>query len=385
MPVVGWLLRTVEALPIYRKIDAGEDVSKNKETFTLSRELLKSGGAIAIFPEGISHNETKLQPLKTGAARIAIGAVSVGKNPASLNLKIVPVGLFYTSKTMFRSEALLYFGEPFQVFPVELEDDEPPRKEAKDLTEKIEKALREVTLNAESGAELETATQAEELFSSVYEGINFERSLADRFAFLKTYINDKLDARYAPKKRAEKLEKRISNYERKLRELEIEPENLSLTQHSFWYVFRHFLLRVWVLLVFLPVSIFGIILHFPAYQLGKFIANRNKKHGADDIISTVKIIAAMVFMPLTWTILAVILSFVWNWKIGLISIPVAIFSGYIAMRSLEEVEDLHGWFRAIKLFYLNREKFMQLLVERRALHEDIEREKGEKRKIEKAV
>lgn len=372
-PVIGWLLRTVEALPIYRKIDAGEDVSKNRETFTLARELLKGGGAIAIFPEGISHNETKLQPLKTGAARIAIGAVSVGKNPASLNLKIVPVGLFYTSKTMFRSEALLYFGEPFQVFPVELEDDEPPRKEAKELTSKIDSALREVTLNAESGTELETATQAEELFSSVYEGINFERSLADRFTFIKTYINEKIDARYAPKKRDDKLEKRILNYERKLRELDIEPENLSLTEHSFWYVFRHFLVRVWVLLVFAPISIFGIILHFPAYQLGKFIANRNKKHGADDIVSTVKILAAMVFMPLTWIILATVLYFYFGWIFALISIPVAIFSGYAAMRSLEEIEDLNGWFRAIKLFYLKRDKFMQLLVERRFLHEELEK------------
>ena len=379
MPVIGWLLRTVEALPLYRKVDAGEDVSKNKETFSMVRELLKKGGAMAIFPEGISHNETKLQPLKTGAARIALGTVSVGKNPASLNLQIVPVGLFYTSKTMFRSEALLHFGEPFQVLPVELEEDnEPPRQDAKELTAKIDAGLREVTLNAESNTELETATQAEELFSSVYEGINFERSLAERFAFLKSYVSDRLDERYAAKKKDEKLEKRISNYERKLRELEIEPENLSLVEHSFWYVFRHFLLRVWLLLIFLPISIFGVILHFPAYQLGKFIANRNQKHGEDDIVSTVKIIAAMVFMPLTWLILAVVLYFVWNWQIALLAIPFAIFSGYVAMRSLEEIEDLNGWFRAIRLFYLKRDKFMQLLVERRALHADLESENVEK-------
>jgi 1-acyl-sn-glycerol-3-phosphate acyltransferase len=31
MPVISFLLRTVEALPLYRKIDAGEDVSKNQK------------------------------------------------------------------------------------------------------------------------------------------------------------------------------------------------------------------------------------------------------------------------------------------------------------------------------------------------------------------
>lgn len=379
MPVVGWLLRTVEALPLYRKVDAGEDVSKNKETFSLVRELLKKGGAMAIFPEGISHNETKLQPLKTGAARIALGTVSVGKNPASLNLKIVPVGLFYTSKTTFRSEALLYFGEPFQVLPIELdEENEPPRTDAKELTAKIDSALREVTLNAESNAELENATKAEELFSSAYQGINLERSLAERFVFLKSYVSDRLDERYATKTKDEKLEKRISNYERKMRELEIEPENLSLTEHSFWYVFRHFFLRVWLLLIFSPIAIVGFILHFPAYQLGRIISGRYTNHGVDDIVSTVKIFSAMLFMPLTWMILAVVLYFVWNWEIALLSVPLAIFSGYVAMRLLEEIEDLRGWFRAVRLFYLKREKFMQLLVERRMLQEQIQSENVEK-------
>src|SRR5215213_7613637 len=80
MPVIGYLVRTVGALPLYRQQDSGADVSKNQETFTVARELLKKGGAIAIFPEGISHDKPQLQPLKTGAARIALAAVSSGKN-----------------------------------------------------------------------------------------------------------------------------------------------------------------------------------------------------------------------------------------------------------------------------------------------------------------
>ena len=79
--------------------------------------LFRKGGAIALFPEGVSHNSPKMMPLKTGAARIALGAISVGQTGKPLNLKIVPVGLFYTSKTTFRSEALLHFGEPFEVLP----------------------------------------------------------------------------------------------------------------------------------------------------------------------------------------------------------------------------------------------------------------------------
>src|SRR5262245_31530479 len=156
MPVISFLLRQVDALPLYRRIDKGEDVSKNQKTFELSRELLKRGGSIALFPEGVSHNSPKLLPMKTGAARIALGAASSGETP--IDVKIVPVGLFYTSKTTFRSEALLHFGEPFDVPHIELDPDgHPPKDAVKALTHRIETELREVTLNAESEAELHTA------------------------------------------------------------------------------------------------------------------------------------------------------------------------------------------------------------------------------------
>ena len=370
MPIIGWLVRTVGALPLYRKVDAGEDVSKNEKTFEVSEQLLRSGGAIALFPEGISHNSPKMMPLKTGAARIALGALSVKTDNAPLKLKIVPVGLFYTSKTTFRSEALLYFGEPFEVLPAELGGDgEPVRAAVKALTDRIEIALKEVTVNAESEADLKNATRAEDLFSSVYEGINFELTLADRFDFLRKYTSEN-----APAETDQKLKERIARYEEKLRELNIEPENLSLTEHSFWYVFRHFLLRVYFLALASPLSLIGALLHLPAYQACKILADYNTHHGVDDIVSTVKILASMVFMPLTWIILAVVLYFRWDWEIALVSIPLAFLCGYAAMRSWEEIEDLRSWFRAARIFYLKRKTFLKLLTERRALHEALKSE-----------
>lgn len=382
LPVISSLLKTVEALPLYRRIDAGEDVSKNNKTFEVCRELLRRGGAIALFPEGVSHNSPKLLPAKTGAARIALGTISVRQQPedkpeeeevARIKLKIVPVGLFYTSKTTFRSEALLSFGEPFPVLPVELDEDgQPPRVAVKELTEKIENALREVTINAESNAELENANKAEKLFSSVSEGINLEQSLAERFDFLKKYVSEPLTKRLGEDETSNKnLKKRILRYEEKLHELNIEPENLSLTEHSFWYVFRHFLVRTWLVLIFLPVTVIGIIIHFPAYQMCRVLAFYYTHHGVDDIVSTVKVFASMLFMPLTWIILALALYFVRDWRVALISIPLSIFSGYIAMRSLEEFEDMRGWFKAIWLFYLERKTFLQLVTERRALHNEL--------------
>ena len=368
IPLFGFLIRIVGALPLYRQQDAGADVSKNQETFSVSRELLKKGGAIAIFPEGVSHNSPKLLPLKTGAARIALGTISIGKNPASLDLKIVPVGLFYTNKTTFRSEALLHFGEPFRVSSVYLDTDgQPPRDAVKNLTAKIERALREVTLNAESESEIAVARIAEEVFTST---TRREENLAERLEFLQKFIAEPAT------ETDEKLEKRLAEYDKKLERLGIESEFLTLADFSKQFVLKQALIRSWYLILFAPLAIFGVILHFPAYQIGKFLAFLQTKKGDFDVVSTVKVFASMILMPLTWLGLAVVLYFYFGWLIGLLSIPFSFLCGYTALRTLEELAELRGWFKAISLFFLRREMFLRLLAERRNLFGKLN--KGEK-------
>jgi 1-acyl-sn-glycerol-3-phosphate acyltransferase len=164
MPVIGTLARAIEAIPVYRKQDEGSDTSRNRETFRLAGALLRRGGTLAICPEGVSHSDTKLRPLKTGAARIALGVA--GGEPR-VGLKIVPAGLYYTAKTSFRSSALLYFGEPIVVEPVELTPEgEPPRDAVQALSSRVERALREVTLNAEHEQALQLIARAERIFSA---------------------------------------------------------------------------------------------------------------------------------------------------------------------------------------------------------------------------
>ena len=162
--VIGYLVKALDSLPVYRRQDEGQDITKNEETFIAARKLLARGGTIGICPEGVSHDEPGLQPIKTGAARISLAAVSTGEVS---ELKIVPAGLYYTSKTRFRSDALLYFGNPIHVEPVDLEPDgTPPREAVRQLSSRIEKALREVILDAQHEEELQTTARAERIFSS---------------------------------------------------------------------------------------------------------------------------------------------------------------------------------------------------------------------------
>jgi 1-acyl-sn-glycerol-3-phosphate acyltransferase len=392
LPAIGWLLRTVEALPLYRRVDDGADVSQNIRTFEACRGLLRRGRCIALFPEGVSHNATKLLPIKTGAARIALGAISLkdegGRRKAEADdeqqelhpsafilhpsLKIVPVGLYYTSKTSFRSEALLRFGAPLEVCAVELDEGgEPPREAVLELSARIEEALRGVTLNVETEEELNVARKAERLFSSVYEGLNMRVPLAERLDFLRR-LSAQMFARLSASEGAE-LRGRILRHEEELRRIGIAPENLQLSRHSAWHVFRHFLLRVGVILLLLPLTIVGALVHLPAYLACTLLARLYPTHGVDEIAPTVKILAAMLLMPLTWLVLCA-LAFVWiDWRAALVALPLSILCGYVAMRSLEELYDMRGWFKAVLLIVRRRKLFLRLLIERRALQDEISR------------
>ncbi|MBA2379384.1 MAG: 1-acyl-sn-glycerol-3-phosphate acyltransferase [Blastocatellia bacterium] len=365
VPVLSYLVKSADALPIYRRVDAGADVSKNLSTFDAARDLLRRGGSIALFPEGISHNSPKLLPAKTGAARIALGAASKHED-GRVDVKIVPVGLFYTSKTTFRSEALIHFGEPFAVKAIELEHDgEVPKDEVKELTDQIEAALRDVTLNAETEAELQTARIAERIFAADSDVID----LSQRLLFLKNYVEDAENGK--PDGQTRDLNVRIALFGEKVSYFGIEPEHLSLARLTPTLVARQAFLQSWVLLLLLPVTIVGTLIHFPAYQACKILAAIYSRHGADDIASTVKVLAGVVFMPLTWLVIAGVVYHFIGWQAALISLPLSFLSGYSALYSLEEIAELSGWGKAIWLYFLSRDKFLRLFAERRALLDEI--------------
>ncbi len=108
-------LKSAGVIPVYRAKDAkpgqADRAAHNDATFAECRRLLGQGAMVAIFPEGISHDLDTLQPLKTGAARIALTAVEEGAN----GLSIVPVGLAYDAKATFRSHAVITVGDPIPV------------------------------------------------------------------------------------------------------------------------------------------------------------------------------------------------------------------------------------------------------------------------------
>ena len=141
---VGWAVRASGAIPVYRRVDNPEAMGGNVDTFRAAHAALAEGAAIGIFPEGLSHSEPGITQLKTGAARIALGTLAQHPEP----FPIVPVGLVFRRKDVFRSEAMAVIGRPVDWSDLAGRTSED-REAVSDLTQRIEGAMRQVTINLE--------------------------------------------------------------------------------------------------------------------------------------------------------------------------------------------------------------------------------------------
>jgi 1-acyl-sn-glycerol-3-phosphate acyltransferase len=366
MPVLGFLVRAMDSLPVYRQQDEGEDVSRNREMFAAARALLARGGTIGICPEGVSHDEPRLRPIKTGAARIALGAVSTGD---VADLKIVPAGLYYTSKTKFRSAVLLYFGNPIEVTPVEMDPDgNPPRTAVKELSNRIESALREVMLDAEHEEALQTISRAERIFSSEADDEGDE-SLAEELQLQQRFVKAYRVLQERAPERLRRLEVRMSRFEEELTQAGVDPDDLSPPKSTL-DVFTHLLSRVLVFLVLIVPATLGFLVHYPAYRLGGYLATRISQDD-DDVVSTVKILSAMLLFPLTWLLAAIAGYKVEGWTLALAALTLIPAAGYLAILFFEGFDRFMGGLRALAFFLVRRRFFVRLLAERKAIRSEI--------------
>jgi glycerol-3-phosphate O-acyltransferase/dihydroxyacetone phosphate acyltransferase len=366
MPVISYFVKAFDSLPVYRRQDEGEDVSKNQETFIAARKLLAHGGTIGICPEGVSHDEPGLRPIKTGAARISLAAVATGEVS---NLKIVPAGLYYTSKTSFRSDALLYFGEPIDVEPVTLEPDgTPPREAVRELSNRIEKALRDVILDARHKEELHTTARAERIFSSASHDGSGE-SLKDELRLQQRFIRAYSILQQHQPERLRRLELRMMRFEEELEQAGVDPHELS-PPGSTLKVFASIVRRSLLFLLMLGPAVLGTLAHYPAYKLGGLLATRISRD-SDDVISTVKIASAMLLFPLTWIMMAVLGYVYFGWLAAVLVLVVIPFSGYVAIVFFEELDKSIAGVRVLTFFLVRRRFFVRLLAERNAIRNEI--------------
>ena len=158
---LSWLVRGSGAIPVYRKMDPGVDTSRNVEMFAAVEAAFAAGEAVCLFPEGISHSEGRLEPLRTGAARMVLSSAA-GGHPVT----VVPVGLNFEHVARFRSRVTVLFGRPFGTDDLAAAYAADAQAAVRELTERIERRLRRLMVEAEPRHDLPLVMRIDHLYTA---------------------------------------------------------------------------------------------------------------------------------------------------------------------------------------------------------------------------
>jgi len=214
---VGWLVRGSGAIPVHRRSEDPEAASRNVRMFESVFQELAAGAAVGIFPEGLSHSSSSLAKLKTGSARIALGAY-----PQTGVFPLIPIGLVLRDKGAFRSEVLVIRGRGVRWD--DLADRGAEDQEAvRELTARLDEGLREVTVNLEHWEDQPLVDCAQAVWSAEMAAAGEEVEQVKR---AQTTARVLADLRRHAEGRWQDLARDVNVHRRRLAVLGLEPTDL---------------------------------------------------------------------------------------------------------------------------------------------------------------
>jgi glycerol-3-phosphate O-acyltransferase/dihydroxyacetone phosphate acyltransferase len=353
---VGWLVKGAGAIPVYRAQDEMGSTEQNQDTFRAVWAALAEGDAVGIFPEGTSHSGPSLVPLKTGAARIALGAAARtgGAFP------ILPVGLSFRDKAIFRSAALVVVGDAVAWDDLAAAGPED-REVVRALTARIDEALREVTVNLERWEDADLVHAAEAVYAAE---LPVDASPDARVARL-VEATEGL-ARVRAEGRAEwgRVAREVAGHARILEVLGITPAQLHASARvdvALGWIVRQ--------LVFFgigaPVAALGIAVYWIPYRLTGVLEHRMVKD--EDVRATFKVLVGFM-LHLVWT-LAIAGIVGWRFGLGaallvLVALPLV---GFVTVHVVEQWARGAAEARRFFLRARRREEIRELRTRQREL------------------
>ena len=315
-PLLGLLMSGLGVVTFHRREDVskGAEPRQNVRSLERCREMLAAGGALCIFPEGVSHSDPKMRPFRTGPARIALDFLE--ERGVTGQLQVVPVGLLYTEKDRFRSEVWLRFGAPLDV--AQWQEDHP-QADAHSLTDEIRRRVEALTLNYDSEEESLLLAWAAEIVGThgdVPRPLGQDdRAVADWFRLVERLRAGYETLRETHPTAIESLTERIRSYRGNLMRRGIDPAEVYLPMH-FGRAILFLLREAELVIVGSPLAAFGIANHIVPYQIVKRIAralSKDKDHWASNTVYPgflvfplfylLQLGAAWLLLPIFWAAL----------------------------------------------------------------------------------
>ena len=378
-PLLARFLLAAGAIPVWRKGDRAPETTtastdRNAEAFAACAAAFERGALVAIYPEGTTHAEARVQRIKTGAARIALGWEA--EHPGTLAM--VPVGLTFEARKSFRARVLVSVGEPVPVgaYVRAYRDDAVKAVDA--LTTHLQGALEAQVVNVARIDDARLLRAVEELYRDVLAREVMEtRGLAPRQIDLVRLSQSIVEAiawfKAREPARVESLWQRIQAYRALLAQHRLRDDTVRARQEPL--PARKRLVYSWDAVVGLPFFVYGAIVNALPYVLPRALAHRTARKETD--YATTRLLASVVAYPLfytleTWAVLR--LAGPTAAALFALSLPI---SGLIAYRYLAGAGRFQRRLRFNVLMVTHAAAARRLVAERAEILDDLERAKNE--------
>ena len=357
----------------------------NSLMFKETTKKLMEGKAICIFPEGTSHDNTHLLKLKPGVAYIALEAMA---NYGVKNIKLISCGLSYFSRDEFRSDLILKFGIPIEIPESLANTFKVNKKQAIDLLLKVvETQMKSIILTAPTYQEYMLIKMLRNLYVPNYMELPAEKS-SDYARWISHIYNEKRDSN-----ETKEIKAKVEKYMFSLEQLGIEDSDLmeislnySLLRKQFFFSLIIFLVN----LIFLfPMLFISLPLLFWVHSTAEFERNKSVQKNPNkilgkDVVSSVKVVTFVKFLPLVGLTWVNICNYFVNYylfpitkqKYAIINMIVIgvisfMFYGYLSINVVDYLKYHFKIMKTIFYYFIVPKGFENLRIMRKNLTKDV--------------
>jgi 1-acyl-sn-glycerol-3-phosphate acyltransferase len=361
------MFRVLHMIPVFRQSEG--DTSKNSEVFRHCFHHLNKGGTLMIFPEGVSKTERNLRPIKTGTARIALGAEA--ENDFNLGVTIIPIGINYSDPHHFQGDVFVNFGKPISVAEYAEEYQKNPWQTVEALTARLQSELEKLVVIVEDEQLERLISNIERLYRSKLRQTEDPQEKAPADFYLSKDIVRAVEYHLQKDpKRLLDFETRLDTYLASLNRLGIRDTQVRASRLPV-----NFAGSIALFVLGFPLFLYGFIFNYIPYRLPGEVVRRIPM--ADDFVGSVQLAGGMLIFLITYIVQGLLVyHFIGGW--WALAFVISLYpAGVFAVAYLTKYYRFRGTLKYLHLFIRKSDLIAHLKNTRANLVKELETGKDE--------
>jgi len=335
-PIAAKLLRYLYCIEVKRFEDTGNKSLDNTAAFDQSSQHLAANGNIYIAIEGTSYMERVLRPLKTGFARIGFQAIT--SHAKGQEIFILPIGLNYEKHDKSGFDLEINVGESIPLSHYLVDYDHHNQATIKDLTTEMRSVLEALVIHTEDLDEEALLLNIDALFYG-----KIKQNPSNVFEEHRTILQHIKRWKQKRSIAFNTWENMLSQFAALLDKYKISLKILSQVFYNTFPIKEKMILAC----LGFPIYVYAWLNHFIAIWVPRWI---NKK--LDFYVgytSTVKILAAIIFAPIAYILIFILISNHISINVAFINLLILPASAWFLFKYERNIHDLNLYFKWNKM------------------------------------